>query len=502
MDLSSKRIGIWGFGIVGKSVANYLCRNGDHPAVPGEARSEAWEQALRQAQDKHPRVERIEVLEKRDLTDSEIVWLKERDISFFQQNIELENFLEHNDIIIPSPGIDLSQFTKYKNKFLSELDIFALNFKKPVIAITGTLGKTSTTHLLTKLFCMQGIRAVAAGNIGLGMCDLLYQQDGIDLVVLEVSSFQLERSNLLKPTISIWTNFYPNHLDWHKNIKSYFDAKFRIMLKQDSSDNALLPFSLINEVYFNRPHCKINFFTTKQVSESDFELLKQGDSLFYIHDGNIYKYYRGIHEFIYPLKDLPEISFIENWLIICATFNLYKDLPAIQASHKASPDAVVKSDSWVKLNLDTTKLDIPEHRLEKFAQLDSIEFYNDSKSTVGESTLAAVSKFKPDDLILFLGGLSKGVDRSILVNDLKNKVKTIICFGAEAEQLKTFCDLNSIPAFKSDTLEEAVNICMNIKHNNAKILFSPAGSSYDLFLNYQERGKVFKNLVNKCIDNN
>jgi UDP-N-acetylmuramoylalanine--D-glutamate ligase len=464
MDLVLNSIGIWGFGIVGKSVADYL----------------------------HSKGCKLEILEKRNLTDLEQEWLKARNISSFNQSVELENFLERNDIIIPSPGIDLSNFLKYKDKFLSELDIFALNFNKPVIAITGTLGKTSTTHLLTKLFCMQGIRAVAAGNIGLGMCNLLYKQNDIDLVVLEVSSFQLEQSTLLKPKISIWTNFYPNHLDWHKDIKSYFDAKFKIMLKQDVSDNALLPFNLLSEVYLTRPACNINFFTTNKVVVKDFEILKSGDSLFFIEENNIYKYSNGTKEFIYSVNDLPEISFIENWLIICATFNLYLGRYIFTQS-PAHPERALRVE-WITTN---GVLDIPEHRLEKFAQFGSIEFYNDSKSTVGESTLAAVSKFQPDDLILFLGGLSKGVDRSKLVNNLKGKVKTIICFGAEAALLKNFCDLNSIVSYECATLLDAVKLCKNVATHKDKILFSPAGSSYDLFSNYQERGKIFKELINK-----
>ncbi|MDR3646608.1 MAG: UDP-N-acetylmuramoyl-L-alanine--D-glutamate ligase [Candidatus Babeliales bacterium] len=449
MDLSSKKIGIWGFGIVGKSVANYLySRNYD-----------------------------LEVLEKRNLTELEVAWCKERDISFFAQAADLESFLNHNDIIVPSPGIDLSSVAKYKDKFLSELDLFALHFNKPIIAITGTLGKTSTTHLLTTLLCMQGIRAVAAGNIGLGMCDLLFRQDEIDNVVLEISSFQLECSNVLKPAIAIWTNLYPNHLDRHGDMSSYFDAKFMIMSKQDEFDCALVPFNLIKEIYKKNPSCKLNFFSINPVFESDFALLKQGDSLFYISDENIYKYHASAHEFIYPLKNLPEITFVENWLMICAAFYLNK----------------------TQLNIDVTKLDIPEHRLEKFAQKGDVEFYNDSKSTVPEATLAAVSKFKTNNIILFLGGLSKGFDRSIMIKELKDKVKTIICFGAEAEQLKDFCDLNTIPAYKSKTLEEAVDICMKIACDKDKVIFSPAGSSYDLFTIYTERGKAFKQLVNKEI---
>lgn len=446
MDLSSKRIGIWGFGVVGKSIAKFLL-----------------------SQDL-----KFEIMEKRNFTDSEISWLKENNINYFNES-NLDLFLQNNDLIMPSPGIDLTLYSKFNYKFVSELDLFVSYFKKPIIAITGTLGKTSVTHLLTKLLCLQGIKAIAAGNIGLGMCDLISSQDSIDLVVLEVSSFQLEQSNLIKPIISVWTNFYSNHLDRHLTMQSYFDAKFKIMSKQTIEDNALVPLILKNDLYKKEIQCRLNFFSVDPVLK---ELnLRQGDSLFFIEDDIIYKYYNGTKEFIYNLNSLPEITFTENWLIIFATLNLFN----------------------IDLKFDINLLDIPEHRLEKFVTKNHIDFYNDSKSTVSESTLAAVSKFKNKDVILFLGGLSKGVDRSILINNLKDKVKTIICFGAEAEQLKKFCDFNSIQSFQCSNLNEAVELCFSIVKSNEVVLFSPAGSSYDLFSNYQQRGTVFKQLINNLL---
>jgi len=449
MDFNEKKIGVWGFGIVGKSVTDYLCAKKLN----------------------------LEVLEKKKLTYEEKNWLESKNISYFDQNEELINFLERNDIIIPSPGIDLRPYYKYQNKWLSELDLFLLNFKKPIIAITGTLGKTSITHLLTKLFNIHGIKAVAAGNIGFGMCELIENQNNIDLVILEVSSFQLDLSRYFKSTISLWTNFYPNHLDRHNDINSYFDAKFKIISNQSSEDNAIVPLMLMKEIYKKNVAARISFFSKHPAHEEEINLLRENDSIFYIENDDIFKVSLKKKEFIYSLKKLPEITFIENWLIICITLHLYN----------------------LKISVSGDLLDVPEHRLEKFAQIKEIEFYNDSKSTVPESTLAAVSKFIGEDIILFLGGLSKGIDRSILIKQLKNKVKTIICFGAEANLLKSFCDQSLIESYSCQKLEDAVQICLKIMEGKDKILFSPAGSSYDLYNIYTERGDAFKKLINSEI---
>ena len=135
------------------------------------------------------------------------------------------------------------------------------------------------------------------------------------------------------------------------------------------------------------------------------------------------------------------------------------------------------------------------HRLQFVAEHDGLRFYNDSKSTTTTSTRAAIEKLQGKSIIVFIGGLSKGVDRAHFIKELKGKVKHVYCFGAEAETLRTYCATNNIPAQDFATLDDAFEACVNKVTPQDCILFSPAGSSYDLFKDYEERGNYFKKLV-------
>src|SRR5579872_6602560 len=156
-----KSVGIWGFGIVGKSADNYLLKAG----TP------------------------VEVLDKRTLTSQEKAFLRERGIPFYGPQ-DLTAFLERNDAILPSPGIDLRPYAHYRHKWIAELDLFARNYHHPIIAVTGSIGKTSVTHLLSTLLQAHGIQLATGGNIGTAMLDLLANPS--TMALLEVSSFQLE----------------------------------------------------------------------------------------------------------------------------------------------------------------------------------------------------------------------------------------------------------------------------------------------------------------------
>ncbi len=449
---ASKKIGVWGFGIVGKSVLNFL---------------------------KNKNLE-LSLLEKRKLTNDELNFLSENKIHFLDQNLHVDKFLENNDFIIPSPGIDLRNYKSYQDKFISELDLFSQNFKKPIISVTGTIAKTTISHLIAQILKNKNTNAIAAGNIGIGMCDLIAKQHSIDSVVLEVSSFQLEHCKIFSGDLAIWSNFLPNHLDRHDDLNSYFQAKFKIISNQKKDQKNLINFSLINEIYKYKFDDRIfNFFCEKRPENRELKLLLNSDSLFFIENEEIIKYHQNNFEKIINLKNLPKITFIENWLIICSALYLL--------GHE--------------LTFINSNLSVPEHRLEKFASFDEIEFFNDSKSTVPDSTIAAVSNFKNRNVILFLGGLSKGIDRSKLIKELKNKVKFIICFGNEAEQLNYFCKKENINSIECKDLNVAIEKCFEIMQSKEVVLFSPAGSSYDLFTNYIERGNVFKDLVLQKISN-
>jgi UDP-N-acetylmuramoylalanine--D-glutamate ligase len=130
-----------------------------------------------------------------------------------------------------------------------------------------------------------------------------------------------------------------------------------------------------------------------------------------------------------------------------------------------------------------------------------VEFYNDSKSTIPASTIAAVHQLHPKPIVLFLGGVSKGVDRRSLIQQLAGKVRFIICFGTEAQQLATWCHEANIPSSAHSTLDEAFTHCVSLMHQGDVILFSPAGASFDLFANYAERGNTFKILIEELFAN-
>lgn len=411
----NKKIGIWGFGVVGKSVLSFLSQFNCT----------------------------LYVLDKLELDEFQKELIKGHNATFVDQNL-LNQFLEMNDIIIPSPGINLKPFDLYQEKFLSELDIFAHYIKKPTIAITGSVGKTTTTHVLTHLLNKLGKKALACGNIGFALLDALAVQNEYDILVLELSSFQLQYSTRFAPTIALITNIYPNHLDHHFDMEEYVTAKGQLLTHQSESDLAIMSMSLMDTFWQFLAQQKVNWLSP----DWNIDIINQ----------------------------LSDITVKENWQLILATLESL-DLP---------------TQDILGLCVDLPRLN---DRIECIGNYNGATFYNDSKATIPASTVAALNQFKNKNIILFLGGLSKGVDRAPFVKQLQSKVKTIICFGKEAEQLHQFCVKANIISSSHATLEAAFDYCLTIIKPNDIVLFSPAGSSFDLFKNYQERGKSFTKLV-------
>jgi len=410
MNLKNKKIGIWGYGITGRSTADFMISRGAH----------------------------VGVMDKNLLAD-EAAYFAQHGITFFSQD-QLEAFFDAHDLIIPSAGIDLRPYyEKYKDKWLFELDIFAQEFKKPYIAITGSVGKTTVTSLLSQLLAMYGKRVATGGNIGIASLDLIAQQDDVELAVLEVSSFQLEHATRFAPELAIITNIIENHLDRHGTMEEYVRAKLNI---QKNAARALIPLEL-------RAH-----ISPEQIKKTTFISNAQAELL----------------------HTLPPITFDQNWLTIIAILDAL-GLPLAELPTHAQ------------------HLKMPEHRVEYVATIRGAKYYNDSKSTAPAATLAAVERLGDAPLHLLLGGLSKGIDREPLVAQLHGKVKSIVCFGKEAEALQAFCAKYSVPAQACATLEQAVTAAHTAAQPEEIVLLSPAGSSYDLFENFEHRGRVFKELV-------
>ncbi len=414
---SNKIVGIWGFGKTGQSILECLSSYAKN----------------------------IFILEENQLTEDQKKIIQ----MFGGQKIEyqyLPQFLEACDIVIPSPGIDINKYTEnYPDLFMSELDIFNACTTTPIIAITGSVGKTTTVFLLEQLMTKLGKKVIALGNIGQPMLSFIKKDNQYDYFILEVSSFQLEHTKSFKPKIATILNILPNHLDRHHTMEEYISAKGKILAYQTESDCAILPLDYMNEFW---P------FVKKQ-------------NVIWVNN-NAYDYI---------ITKLSELTVQENCIIILSIleklgFEIEKIIPFIPTLKR------------------------PDHRMEFVATINNIDFYNDSKATIPESTLKAIEQCNHKPTILIIGGLSKGINRNTFIKQLPANLIAVICFGKEADQLALWCKERNFITSSHTTLEDACNKAIMLAQSGDLILFSPSGSSYDLFKNFEERGNKFKEFVN------
>jgi len=452
-NLQNKKIGIWGYGVVGASARSYL----------------------------KPFTHDIGIFDHKELPPATRMQLEHDHLRIYAPT-ELVSFLDDHEYIITSPGIDLHAYQHYADKFVAEFDLFCAAWHKPIIAITGTLGKTTITSLLSQL--LQAVRRPVAtgGNIGTGMLDLMAQQGFVTAALLELSSFQLELCRQAAPDLAVITNIFPNHLDRHATVERYRAAKYKIFSAQNEHQQALVPLQLMQEIRTHFPAKKFHYFSSEKPSHADYALLAEAESLYYLNEQTIHRYAQARD---YPLATLPAInsSYPANWLIIYALLDL------------------LGIDLTLVTQLLPT-LTVPDHRLACIAEHHGIRFYNDSKATVPEAMLAAVKKLQGAPIVLFLGGISKGVDRTAAIAELAQcGIKEVICFGKEAAELKACCEHYCLPASAHATLEAAFEHTMQLSRSGDQLLFSPAGASFDLFKDYQARGDRFKQLVKEFIEN-
>lgn len=457
-NFNNKKIGIWGFGVVGTSILTFF----DHFDVTS-----------------------IEILNNKPF---ELPQTRNVSYATLQDSSSIKVFFENNDVILISPGIPLHNYKDFAHKFISELDLFHHHNNIPTIAITGSLGKTSITHLLSNILQKIGIHTFAAGNIGYPMLSTIsptnnHNQPQIEKIVLELSSFQLQQSRNFAPDLAIITNVYDNHLDHHTSSQEYFDAKCNIFSQQKQDQLALIPYEFAAQLTLKYPTNNFVFFSPSKLSESNLENMQTHQILYYLDENIIYKIDRNVTSIVFNISQLPPITFATNWLIIITALDLQK----------------ISLESLAHI---INQLDIPDHRLQKIASINGSDFYNDSKSTVWQATLQAVNSMTNDKSIkLFLGGLSKGADRKPLLQALTDKNIEIYAFGKEAEILGDICKQLNITHYTHTTLQDSFHACMNNIKEPSNILFSPAGSSYDLFDNYIQRGQTFTQLIDSYIKN-
>jgi UDP-N-acetylmuramoylalanine--D-glutamate ligase len=438
--LKNKKIGIWGFGIVGNSYYTFC-------------------QSLTST---------ITIMDKNTIQQ-----LPDR-VTFVQetpQNIQF--FLQDCDFILLSPGISTDQYTKWNHKFVTELDLFTPLWSKKITAITGSLGKTTTTSLLEQLLQKYGFGAKAAGNIGNAMLTTIPEQAFIEEIILELSSFQLTHTQHFNPHLAIWTNLHENHLDYHKTFDNYFLAKKNIIAGQSKDRVAILPAALKEKL--GTLLQTVHWIFTDQDTFSEKEIALHHHA-WLVHSEKITHYHKQKYTAYHAPSELAQITFTDNWLTLYAALYVHEcDLQDMKEYSFA--------------------LHLPAHRLKACAQIQDKTFYNDSKSTVWQATLKAAQSLPIYPAIIFIGGVSKGVNRAPLFAQLDPKKQYVYLFGKEADELAQYCTQNNLQYKTFATLEDAFASCIQEK-NIPTVLFSPGGASFDLFSNYIERGKRFEDLVN------
>lgn len=384
--------------------------------------------------------------------------------------------IDKADIIVLSPGIsiyatDVEYALKQGKQVISEVEVAALINKGKLIAITGTNGKTTTTALVGEMVKKLPVHTAVGGNIGQALSkQALNTQMPTDILVAEISSFQLEAIDKFQPFISAILNITPDHLDRHKTFDGYMQAKAKVFANQTSEDYLILnaddQFTLALSKLSQAKVCL--FSSTKQLSQGIFvsttgiiTLIFKNKQVEFCHYSKMQLF--GKHN-------------IENVLAACAI--------AYFAGVRVA-DIVTTLEEFQGV----------EHRIEYIRTLNGVKYYNDSKATNPESTVKALEAFDAP-LILIAGGYDKLTCLDEMMQLAKTKTKHVIFLGKAKERFAQEAAKQGISAISMfATFEEATQHAYKIAQTGDVVLLSPACSSYDMFNNFEERGRYFKNLV-------
>ncbi len=343
-----------------------------------------------------------------------------------------------------------------------------------IIGVTGSDGKTTTTSLINAILQHAGYKTFLGGNIGMPLFTKLPEMEPNDIVVLELSSFQLMNMNI-SPDIAVITNITPNHLNIHKDYQEYIDAKKCIFKNQ--KENGILILNYDNDITrecSKEANGKVIFFSSKTKLDSGF--IVDDDIIKECNDG-IRKHILNTDEVI--LRGNHNFQNIATAL--AATKTLVDTDVAVEAIKKFRP---------------------VEHRIEFVREIDGVKWYNDSASSSPTRTISGLNAFK-ENIILIAGGYDKNLEYEPLAKPVIDKVSTLILIGQTAEKIYDVVKNESEKENKKininmcDTLEQTIEIAKKSAKKGDVVLFSPASASFDMFKNFADRGNKFKDLVNK-----
>ena len=380
-----------------------------------------------------------------------------------------DEFINNADLVVTSPGIPphseiIQRIRKQNIPVISELELAYRECDIPFIIITGTNGKTTTTAL-TEHILARKLNVKACGNIGQPPCNIA--DENLDYFVCEASSFQLEMSTSLKPFISVWTNFTPDHIDWHQGLENYFKAKARVFLKPQAPKYSVL----------NAKDERLLEFAKQAQGEVFMFAGNIGNNCCYEENGEIVFKKGGVEEKIIKLSECPLLGEHNYQNIMCAI--ICAKLTGID-------------NTTIKQAIIDFKA--PAHRLEKIISKNGITYYNDSKATNPEAAIVAINSFNNVDVALIAGGRDKNTDLTEFCDSVKKHIKTVVLIGEATERFEENLKRNGFNnIIREKTMQSAIDKCIEI-HPDV-VLLSPACASFDMFTGYEQRGDVFREYV-------
>ncbi len=443
MNLEGKRVLVVGLGSTGEALCNFLLHHGARVKVSEKKKPEEMGQKISSWEKKGVAVE--------------------------AGTHDQKSFMEA-DLIVPSPGVpwlpELEAARANGVKIISEIELAYKFLKGKIVGITGSNGKSTTATLTQKILEEGGLKTYLAGNIGTPLISFVDNSEDDHIYVTEISSFQLEHIEEFRVSISVLLNISPDHLDWHPSFADYYEAKKKLIVSQREHDIAIL----------NRDDPLV------------WALKEEGEFQVYAFSRNG--------------KVSPGCFLNGDWIVLSnkEEEKLIKTsvIPLIGIHNQEN----IMASALVGhiLGIPPSRIKEPiknfrglEHRLEKVATIRGVDFYDDSKATNVDATSKSIQSFDRK-IILILGGRDKGGDFKKLRKPVKENVKSIILLGEAREKIKTALK-GIVPMETVSSIEEAVRLGYSRAKPREVMLLAPACTSFDMFQNFEERGKVFKREV-------
>ena len=388
-----------------------------------------------------------------------------------ETGIHTQDFIKGSTLIVVSPGVEdraapIKWATRAGIPVISEMELGYRFCRGRIIAITGTNGKSTVTTLIGELLKGAGKDTVVCGNIGNSLCGEISRIKENTQVVLEVSSFQLEKIEYFKPHIALILNIRDDHMDRYTKLIDYFNAKLKIFANQDENDTLIL----------NQDAKELKGLEGRARSKALFYSRLEKANGAYLKNEKIYCKCDGTEKEICAVGDIP----------LQGLHNIENVLASVLVASSAGVDANSMKDT-IKSFKGLS------HRFETVAIIDGVEYIDDSKGTTVDSTYRALeSCARP--VVLIAGGKDKHSDYGAARDIVKKRVKELVLIGEAAGAIKKVMK-DIVNTHQAKDMSEAVELARALAHSNDIVLLSPMCSSFDMFSSYKERGEVFKKAV-------